>query len=389
MPFTTSDRRKFERDIYDYGRSLGLSRTQAKKELVKARQFCGEEDYESDNSAWADEVNDSSATLERLSTEILEKNGASVKEVGGFSEGQNVVSIPDVADGFKIRKVETLGSDATKAEIGSNISLSETAIGTTIQEKNLKSLEIDNQMQGAKSTRKKRKLVLTQGTATGSIPTLEVQNQNSKKRKTGTDPDPAASKGTLNSSQLKKFDAVVPGTVNTQSKARAGVTPEPFPAHNVKRKPPRPRKTKNESSNSKFKDLQAALSASMGQLGKANFTYASNVKAQPGTLAGISPEKIVVAHNQIADPQAVVEGEKQVKQKELNGRKAKAKSSQNIVDEVSQEKTVDNTKEAGMEAPSFQELQDESIKNKAFENAYDSSKGETATTLPDFQSPVI
>ena len=65
--FTTSHRRKFERDIYDFGRSLGLSKSKVEEELVKARSFCGEEFYDSDHSAWADEIDDSSTVLKRLS----------------------------------------------------------------------------------------------------------------------------------------------------------------------------------------------------------------------------------------------------------------------------------------------------------------------------------
>lgn len=71
MRFTTSDRRKFERDVYDFGRSVGLSKRQAREELSKARAFCGERDYDSDNSAWEDEVDDSLITLGKLADIIV------------------------------------------------------------------------------------------------------------------------------------------------------------------------------------------------------------------------------------------------------------------------------------------------------------------------------
>lgn len=65
---TTSQRRSFERDIYDYTRSLGLSTGEAQKEVLKGRAFCGEGEYHSDDTALGDEVDDSAITLRRLST---------------------------------------------------------------------------------------------------------------------------------------------------------------------------------------------------------------------------------------------------------------------------------------------------------------------------------
>lgn len=75
MRFTTSDRRRFERDVYDFGRSLGLPKKQARDELRKARAFCGEEEYDSDNSAWGDEVDDSLAILGKLSNLLVSTSG--------------------------------------------------------------------------------------------------------------------------------------------------------------------------------------------------------------------------------------------------------------------------------------------------------------------------
>ena len=57
--YTTSERRKFERDVYDFARAQDLTKAQAKSQTIKARAMCGEEDYDSDNSALGDEVDDS------------------------------------------------------------------------------------------------------------------------------------------------------------------------------------------------------------------------------------------------------------------------------------------------------------------------------------------
>jgi hypothetical protein len=65
---TTSQRRAFERDVYDYARELGLPRPEARREVLKARGFCGEFDYDSDVSMLGDEVNDSAQLLAGLSS---------------------------------------------------------------------------------------------------------------------------------------------------------------------------------------------------------------------------------------------------------------------------------------------------------------------------------
>ena len=64
--FTTSERRGFERDVHDYARGVGLSKNQAKKEVIKARSFCGEIDYDSDVSALDGEINDQIQIIQKL-----------------------------------------------------------------------------------------------------------------------------------------------------------------------------------------------------------------------------------------------------------------------------------------------------------------------------------
>ncbi|KAL8899235.1 MAG: hypothetical protein Q9207_006298 [Kuettlingeria erythrocarpa] len=60
--YTTSQRRLFERAVYDYARSISLSKSQAKASIVHARSMCGEEDYNSDDTRLDDdEVDDSGA----------------------------------------------------------------------------------------------------------------------------------------------------------------------------------------------------------------------------------------------------------------------------------------------------------------------------------------
>ena len=64
--FTKSERRQFERDVYDFGRSLGLEKSEARKHVLRARTFCGEEEYDSDKSSLSGEIDDLDAIRERL-----------------------------------------------------------------------------------------------------------------------------------------------------------------------------------------------------------------------------------------------------------------------------------------------------------------------------------
>ncbi|KAL8746567.1 MAG: hypothetical protein Q9184_007729, partial [Pyrenodesmia sp. 2 TL-2023] len=60
--YTISQGRLFERAVYDYARSIKLSKAQAKTSIIHARSMCGEEDYDSDYTRLDnDEVNDSTA----------------------------------------------------------------------------------------------------------------------------------------------------------------------------------------------------------------------------------------------------------------------------------------------------------------------------------------
>ncbi|KAL8834000.1 MAG: hypothetical protein Q9170_003974 [Blastenia crenularia] len=67
--YTTLQRRTFERDVYDYARSIDLSKAQAKAAIIYARRLCGEEDYNSDDTRLGDdEVDEPSRDLGTLPT---------------------------------------------------------------------------------------------------------------------------------------------------------------------------------------------------------------------------------------------------------------------------------------------------------------------------------
>ncbi|KAL8845984.1 MAG: hypothetical protein Q9221_008888 [Calogaya cf. arnoldii] len=65
--YTTTQRRTFERDVYDFARALGFSKARAKASMLVARTFCGEEDYDTDDTRLDDdEMDDSSEVLVSL-----------------------------------------------------------------------------------------------------------------------------------------------------------------------------------------------------------------------------------------------------------------------------------------------------------------------------------
>lgn len=58
--FTSSKRRTFERDVCFFAKTLNLSEKVAREELSKARIFCREDVSDSEDSAWLNEIDDSS-----------------------------------------------------------------------------------------------------------------------------------------------------------------------------------------------------------------------------------------------------------------------------------------------------------------------------------------
>ena len=54
--------------MYDFARGLGLKKSEARRHVVKAREFCGEEQSDSDSSSFEGEIDDSRFILETLSS---------------------------------------------------------------------------------------------------------------------------------------------------------------------------------------------------------------------------------------------------------------------------------------------------------------------------------
>ena len=74
--FTKSERRQFERNVYDFARGLGLKKAEATRHVVKAREFCGEVKDDNDSSTFEGETDDSRFILETLSASNLHVSAA-------------------------------------------------------------------------------------------------------------------------------------------------------------------------------------------------------------------------------------------------------------------------------------------------------------------------
>lgn len=98
------------------------------EELRKARAFCGEGDYDSDNSAWGDEVDDSLVTLDKLSNlvvststnvELLPQVGVKVpRESNYLLKERNASSLPNVTQGIEEENQEIPNFDLKKIATG-------------------------------------------------------------------------------------------------------------------------------------------------------------------------------------------------------------------------------------------------------------------------------
>ena len=144
--YTTSERRKFERDVYDFARAQGLSKVQAKIQTVKAREMCGEEEYDSENSALGDEVNDNKDIIRGLSAPSAVKSTSS--EVWPPIETKEVIEVPSEEEEQATITIATKGvpSDAKENEVNAQTPHVETEAGKSSKsaETKLKSSQTNN-----------------------------------------------------------------------------------------------------------------------------------------------------------------------------------------------------------------------------------------------------
>ena len=115
---TTSQRRAFERNVYDYARAQGLGKKEALSEVHTARIICGAPQNDSDDSSFGPEVDDTSDILVGLATttssyEDLQKEGKK-----GVADNRS--QIQPRAHGGRRRSQnasKTVGGDQNAAEI--------------------------------------------------------------------------------------------------------------------------------------------------------------------------------------------------------------------------------------------------------------------------------
>ena len=103
---TAPVRRAFERDVYDFARSLKLSKREAMRQGLRARQFCGEVEYRSDESALGNEVSESKAAASQPPKISSESQPAEplVNYTNLESNDRHQTNPPQAADSRKRRK---------------------------------------------------------------------------------------------------------------------------------------------------------------------------------------------------------------------------------------------------------------------------------------------
>lgn len=113
-PFKTSQRRSFERDVYDFARAIGMIAPDARRQVQLARKWCGNlkiEETDDDFSAWAGEEND----IEPLQVSSWEstidwdaQTGAHDEELIGQCQNEISTSIDDVIQSMEADRPTTV-----------------------------------------------------------------------------------------------------------------------------------------------------------------------------------------------------------------------------------------------------------------------------------------
>ena len=80
--------------MYDFARGLGLKKAEARRHVVKARDVCGEERYNSDSSTFQGEINDSRSIMETLSASKLDDTAQPSRQVDGSDKIQAALEFP-------------------------------------------------------------------------------------------------------------------------------------------------------------------------------------------------------------------------------------------------------------------------------------------------------
>ena len=119
------ERRSFERQVYDYARAIGLTTSQAKTEVTRARAMCGELQYDTDDSALENE--------QRLDRGDVDRGSAvdhDAREVTTAEDSSRAVPAPGIRASFS----ETPKRKSTK-HLSSHFSH---ALGTEVSAKKCK-----------------------------------------------------------------------------------------------------------------------------------------------------------------------------------------------------------------------------------------------------------
>lgn len=109
---TISQRRAFERNVYDYARANGLGKQEALSEVYKARVIGGApEDDDSDNSSFGPEVDDTSEILAHLAKTTFSYRDIEMERIAAVKEYEPQEPKGVNKDGMKTRRGRKTGGD--------------------------------------------------------------------------------------------------------------------------------------------------------------------------------------------------------------------------------------------------------------------------------------
>lgn len=364
--------------------------------MVKTRQFCGERGYDSDNSAWADEVNDSLDTLRKLSSKPPKraKVGGKGKEL--LQQVQDVVSIPNEEVWSNVEEVGNQGSYTVKDEVRTEIGPSEPTIGWSYQDeigesKKRKSPEIDYQRHSTSPLSKRRNFATIETSNKKGLLALEAHYRyllTIKKAESKL----IASEKQLNSPQLKTSVADLVASVRKQTNSRTEVNTASSQVQSIKRKS-KDRKKTRDLSNLTARDMDTTWSTnSTEQSSERKSLVPSNAEAEVGKTERMppmetkfAPEQMTVTHDGIED------GEQPHKRKRLNCKKAREIIDERAANEMMQQQKEKNVAKGGTKATNslHQSIEDKYIQNNEGTSINKVLSSESAHTHLDFQHPVI
>lgn len=180
--FTTSQRRAFLRDVYDYSRSLDLNKKEAKQQTIKAREICGEDEYDTDETCLENEIDDSKTILANLS-EAARTNSQDSGHIGSGTDpipsGQSKIASSSKQPLINLQKRKRQTTD-------SKLSSKTTQLLNSIPTQTTTRTFVDQTSKDRQTNRSKTRSPIEQGTVADGPKSFTSTGHSSRGIKPGT-----------------------------------------------------------------------------------------------------------------------------------------------------------------------------------------------------------